>query len=80
MFVDEIRWADNATKLAAEKACGNDTACLFDAASTNDVSIGTNTKDVSVKLVQEKEKLSKLMPGGSAGVYKLLARIFSNLP
>ena len=60
MFVENIKWADNATKLAAEQACGDDAVCLFDAASTNDVSIGTNSKDVNVKLVKENEKLGKL--------------------
>ncbi|PFX16461.1 Sushi domain-containing protein 2, partial [Stylophora pistillata] len=57
MFVEEIKWADNATEQAAKKACGDDAVCLFDAASTNDVSIGTNSKDVNVKLVKENEKL-----------------------
>ena len=60
MFVEEIKWADNATEQAAKKACGDDAVCLFDAASTNDVSIGTNSKDVNVKLVKENEKLGKL--------------------
>lgn len=60
MFVEAIKWADNATEQAAKAACGGDAVCLFDAASTNDVSIGTNSKEVNVKLVEENKKLGKL--------------------
>ena len=64
MFVENIEWADNATRDAARSACAGDAACLFDAASTNDVSIGTNSKDVSVQLVKENEELGKPISGG----------------
>ena len=60
MFVEAIKWADNATEQAAKEACAGDVVCLFDAASTNDVSIGTNSKEVNVKLVEENKKLGKL--------------------
>ena len=59
MFVENIEWADNATRDAAYSACDGDVVCLFDAASTNDVSIGTNSKDVNVQLVEENELLGK---------------------
>lgn len=62
MFVDQIQWADNATEAAAISACAGDVACLFDAASTNDVSLGTNSKDISVQLVKENEELGKPLP------------------
>lgn len=62
MFVEEIVWADNATRVAAIAACDGDVACLFDAASTNDVSIGTNSKDVNVQLVKENEELANFPP------------------
>ncbi|XP_078349351.1 mucin-like protein [Oculina patagonica] len=62
MFVENIKWADNATRDAAYLACGDDVVCLFDAASTNDVSIGTNSKDVNVQLVKENEALENFPP------------------
>ncbi|XP_078352119.1 mucin-like protein [Oculina patagonica] len=62
MFVENIKWADNATREAAETACGSDVVCLFDAASTNDVTIGTNSKDVNVQLVKENEALENFPP------------------
>ena len=62
MFVEDIVWADNATRDAADSACAGDVVCLFDAASTNDVSIGTNSKDINVQLVEENEVLGKPIP------------------
>lgn len=63
MFVEDIQWADNETRIAAEQACDGNTVCLFDAASTNDVSIGTNSKDLNVQLVEEKKLLGKATSG-----------------
>ena len=63
MFVEDIVWADNATRDEAFAACDDDVACLFDAASTNDVSIGTNSKDINVQLVKENEELGKPKSG-----------------
>jgi len=62
MFVDQIQWADNATRDAAILACDGDVTCLFDAASTSDVSLGTNSKDINVQLVKENEELGKPLP------------------
>lgn len=70
MFVENIQWADNDTRDAALLACDDDVACLFDAASTNDVSIGTNSKDVNVQLVKENEELGKPIPRDSVGNYR----------
>lgn len=61
MFVEDIVFSDNATEQAAKQQCGNDVVCLFDAASTNDVSVGVNSKNVSIKLVEENKKLSKTL-------------------
>ena len=71
MFVENINWTDNAIKLAAEQACGGDAVCLFDAASTNDVSIGTNSKDVNVQLVKENEQLGKAIRNREPGALSL---------
>ena len=60
--MEDIQWADNATRQAAEQACDGDIVCLFDAASTNDVPIGTNSKDVSIQLVKENEQLGRRYP------------------
>ena len=59
MFVEDIVWADNDTREQAEANCGGDIVCLFDAASTNDVSIGLNSQAVKVKVVEENKQLSK---------------------
>jgi len=62
MFVEDIVWADNATKQQAEAQCAGDIVCLFDAASTNDVNVGLNSQAISVKLVEENEKLNNFPP------------------
>lgn len=61
MFVENIVWAGNDTKQEAEQRCGGDAVCLFDAASTNDVSVGLNSQAVSVKLVEENKQMSKTL-------------------
>lgn len=60
MFSDNITWSDNSVRLAAEAQCGNDYECLFDIASTNDLSVGIATKDISAQLVNESNILGKL--------------------
>ena len=60
MFGDNITWADNSTKQKAEAQCGDDLECLFDVASTNDLSVGMATKDINIQLVNETNKLGKL--------------------
>ena len=60
MFVDDIKWDSNKTKEKAEAECGGDHECLFDVASTNDLSVGIVTKDINIQLVNESNKLGKL--------------------
>ena len=60
MFADNITWHNDSLRLAAEAQCGEDYECLFDVASTNDLSVGLVTKDISIQLVNESNALSKL--------------------
>ncbi|XP_073233536.1 mucin-like protein [Porites lutea] len=62
MFSDNIVWSDNSVRLAAEEQCGNDKECLFDVASTNDLSVGIATKDISAQLVNESNILENFPP------------------
>ena len=60
MFADNITWHNDSLKLKAEKLCGDDYECLFDVASTNDLSVGSVTKDINVQMVNESNALGKL--------------------
>ena len=60
MFADNITWYNDSVRDAAKAQCGDDYECLFDAASTNDVSVGIATKDISIQLVNESKTLGKL--------------------
>ena len=53
MFADNITWYNDSVRQAAEAQCGDDQECLFDVASTNDLSVGLATKDISIQLVNE---------------------------
>ena len=59
MFADNIKWHNDSLKQKAEAQCGDDHECLFDVASTKDLSIGSATKEISVQLVNDTKKLSK---------------------
>ena len=60
IFLDEpIHFASNELTAAAELACQGDVNCLFDIASTGDVSVGESTKQVSVELESEAQALGK---------------------
>ena len=59
MFADNITWQNDSLRVKAEAECGDDYECLFDVASTNDLSVGLVTKDISVQLVNESNALSK---------------------
>ena len=60
IFLDEpIHFASNELRIAAELACQGDVNCLFDIASTGDVSVGESTKQVSVQLESEAQALGK---------------------
>ena len=60
MFADNITWQNDSLRVKAEAECGDDYECLFEVASTNDLSVGMVTKDISVQLVNESNALSKL--------------------
>ena len=62
MFSDNIMWYNDSVRQAAEAQCGDDHECLFDVASTNDLSVGIATKDISIQLVNESRILSKYHP------------------
>ena len=60
IFLDEpIHFASNELRTAAERACQGDVNCLFDTASTGDLSVGESTKEVSVQLESEAQALGK---------------------
>ena len=60
IFLDEpIQFASNELRTAAELACQGDVNCLFDIASTGDVSVGASTKQVTVQLESEAQSLRK---------------------
>ena len=61
MFVEEIEWADNETEAQAKEKCNGDVVCLFDAASTNNVSIGLASQEINIKVEDENNKLSKML-------------------
>ena len=62
MFADNITWQNDSLRLAAEAQCGEDHDCLFDVASTKDLSVGVLTKDINVQLVNETNSLGKSSP------------------
>ena len=59
MFADNITWKNDSFREKAEAECGDDHECLFDVASTNDLSVGLVTKKISIQLVNESNALSK---------------------
>ena len=59
MFADNITWQNASLRLAAEAQCGDDYECLFDVASTRDLSVGMVTKDINIQLVNETNTLGK---------------------
>ncbi|XP_058949574.2 mucin-like protein isoform X2 [Pocillopora verrucosa] len=62
MFADNITWHNDSLRQKAEDQCGNDQECLFDVASTNDLSLGLVTKDISIQLVNETKQLNNFPP------------------
>lgn len=59
MFLEDLYFANDTLRKQAEEACQGDINCLFDSASTNDVSIGASTKAISLTLEEESSSLSK---------------------
>lgn len=62
MFLEDLHFANDTLRKQAEEACQGDLNCLFDSASTKDVSIGASTKAVSITLEKESSSLSKYLP------------------
>ena len=73
MFADNITWQNDSIRRKAEAECGDDFECLFDVASTNDLSVGLVTKDISIQLVNESNALSKSEKGYSTLVLKCVS-------
>ncbi|XP_015769331.1 PREDICTED: mucin-like protein [Acropora digitifera] len=63
IFLDEpIQFASDELRIAAELACQGDVNCMFDIASTGDLSVGESTKEVSVQLESEAQALENFPP------------------
>ena len=73
MFADNITWQNDSLRVKAEEECSEDYECLFDVASTNDLSVGVVTKDISIQLVNESNALSKSKKGYSALVLQCVS-------
>ena len=59
MFIENITWFNDTVRAVAEAQCGGDIECLFDAAATNDVSVGLVTKDINIQFENETNILGK---------------------
>ena len=59
MFLDELTFENNALESEANAVCNGDINCLFDAASTKDVSMGKSTVEVAIKFEEESKMTSK---------------------
>jgi len=56
--MDELKFANETLEAEAREKCGDDINCLFDAASTNDVSVGLQTKVVGSQMINDSVILS----------------------
>jgi len=59
MFIENITWFNETVEREARTQCVDDIECLFDAAATNDVSVGLVTKDINIQLENETIILGK---------------------
>ena len=59
MFIENITWFNASVEREARTRCGDDIECLFDAAATNDVSVGLVTKDINIQFENETNILGK---------------------
>ncbi|XP_073234800.1 mucin-like protein [Porites lutea] len=62
MFIENITWFNASVEREARTRCGDDIECLFDAAATNDVSVGLVTKDINIQLENETKILENFPP------------------
>ena len=58
MFIENITWFNASVEREARTRCGDDIECLFDAAATNDVSVGLVTKDINTQFENETNTVS----------------------
>ena len=75
IFLDEpINFTTDALRIQAELTCQGDVNCLFDIASTGDVSVGASTKQVAIQLESESKALGKYLSplSSSTNEYKVL--------
>ena len=56
-FADTFKFSSPQIEASARSACGQNTACLFDAAVTNDVDIGVQSRNVEQTNTQVKDEL-----------------------
>ncbi|RMX36464.1 hypothetical protein pdam_00010052, partial [Pocillopora damicornis] len=62
MFLEDLSFPNDTLRKQAEEACQGDLNCLFDSASTKDVSMGANTKAMSSTLEKESSSLKNYPP------------------
>ena len=80
IFLDEpINFATDELRVAAELACQGDANCLFDIASTGDVSVGESTKQVAVQIESESQALGKTVAQLIISMQLLLHYNFLNI-
>lgn len=60
-FLDNITFASSQLQTSARDACGSDRQCLFDIAATNDIAVGSQTKDIGQNFTREKDELGMLI-------------------
>ena len=71
MFIENITWFNETVRQAALTQCGDDIECLFDAAATNDVSVGLVTKDINIQFENETNILGKSLVELCCTIYAL---------
>ncbi|XP_022801631.1 mucin-like protein isoform X3 [Stylophora pistillata] len=62
MFLEDLSFPNDTLRKQAEEACQGDVNCLFDSASTKDVSMGASTKALSSTLEEESSSLKNYPP------------------
>ncbi|XP_031569003.1 uncharacterized protein LOC116303577 [Actinia tenebrosa] len=62
MFIEDFTFANETLKQEALAKCEGDVNCLFDAALTNDVTVGTSTKIVGSNFKNDSEALKNSVP------------------
>ena len=76
MFDDNITWKNDTIKGIAEARCGDKNECLFDVASTNDLSVGIVTKEIGIQMLNESRTLGMAFPYSPVTYNKNLSALF----